>query len=208
MDDVNERLAEGCRNHGDGMLIPFGTVHPKFPDWEEDLRRCDEMYHMPGIRLHPAYHNYKLDDPDFLRLIAMADERGLIVQIVGWMMDERHHNMLWRVPAADLSPLESVLRDHPNLRVVVINSLRTASPELTESLVKAGQVWFDFAKMDALPELNNLVDAVGAERVVFGTYAPVFIVESRMLTLMEAGLDENQERAILRENASRILTQA
>ena len=54
------------------ILIPFGTVNLAWPDWEEDLRRCHEVYRMPGIRLYPTYQTFDLNHIEFPRL----DEPG------------------------------------------------------------------------------------------------------------------------------------
>src|SRR5947207_1341360 len=94
---LNSRLTEQCRQHGGGILVPFGSINPKLPDWEEDVRRCHEQFRMPGIRVHPTYHDYTLMDPAFLRLLQVAAERALLVQIAAWMEDERCPNPLLRV---------------------------------------------------------------------------------------------------------------
>ena len=85
---VNARLADECRA-SNGFLIPFGVINPTLPDWEEDLRRCHEVHHMPGVRLVPNYNAYKLDDPAILKLFDLCTRRNLLIQIVASMEDER-----------------------------------------------------------------------------------------------------------------------
>ncbi len=204
---VNARLAEECRRQGRGLLVPFGSVNPKLPDWEEDLRRCHEQWRMPGIRVHPGYHNYQLGDPDFARLLGAAAERGLILQIEGWLEDERHHHPLMRVPTPDLAPLARLLAKTPRLRVEVLNGLRSAvgAAKPLAGLQKRPQVCFDFAMPDGMLDLIALVELVGRERVVFGSYAPMFYFESAELKIQEAGLDEQTAALIRAGNARRLL---
>jgi uncharacterized protein len=203
---VNARLAEDCRRHGGGLLVPFGTVNPALPDWEEDLRRCHEDHRMPGIRLHPAYHGYALDDPRFVQLFKTATDRRLIVQIALQMEDERTQHPLVKVAAADPGPLVDVLRDAPRAKLVLLNAHRNIKPELQGRLAAAGVAGFDLATLEGLGGVETFASRVGVERVLFGSFFPLFTWESAALKLREAGLAPEPERAIRSENARRLRT--
>jgi len=75
---VNSRLADECRRYGRGLLLPFGSINPKLPDWEEELRRCVEQHGHGRIRLHPNYHGYKIDDPDFCAVAANGSRAPIV----------------------------------------------------------------------------------------------------------------------------------
>lgn len=202
---VNARLAESVSRHGSRVLVPFGSVNPKLPDWEEDLRRVHEVHGMPGIRVHPGYHAYPLDDPAFAELLQQANRRRLVVQVVPWMQDERHHIGLMQVPTPSLMPLADLARRMPELRIVVLNGFRSSGGQDYAALAKVGNVHFDFAKLDVIDPLTDFMTEVPATRVVFGSYAPAFYVESALLKMQESELTEEQRRAIRSGNARRLL---
>ena len=181
---VNARLAEDCRRHGDGLLVPFGTVNPTLPDWEEDVRRCHEVHKMPGIRLHPNYHGYTLEDLRFQQVLAHAQERKLVVQIACRMEDVRTQHPLLQVPDVNPAPLSTIKA--PGLSVMLLN-LSKPAPGLP----------FDIAMIERAAGVAN----VGTERACFGSYAPFFILESALLKLRESAVDV----ATLDANATKLL---
>ena len=202
---VNASLAEACRAHGQGFLVPFGTINPKLPDWEEELRRCREEHQMPGIRLHPNYHCYALDDPVFARLLELAAKRGMIVQLVAWMEDTRHQNPLMPVPEVDLAPLVELVGGLPDLRIVLQNALHVPGSKTLASLAKCEQVYFDLAKLEIIEGLAVALKSISIERLLFASYSPMFYFESTLLKLRESVLNKSQAKSILQDNARQLL---
>lgn len=201
---VNARLAAECRRQGRGLLTPFGTINPADPAWEEDLRRCAEEHQMPGIRLHPNYHGYQLDDPALARLLDRAGQRGLIVQLVAAMEDERTQHPRMRVPQVDVAPLAALLASRPELRLVLLNWGRGVNSVQPPRLAEAGQICFDIATLEGVGGVASLLRQVPADRVVFGSCAPLFYLESALLKLQESPLTEAQLAAVRADNALRL----
>jgi predicted TIM-barrel fold metal-dependent hydrolase len=205
---VNVRLAQECRQHGRGMLHPFGSINPLLPDWEEELRRCHEVHQMRGLRLHPNYHGYALASPVVGRLLDLANQRGLIVQIAMSMEDERMQQPLLQVPNVDALPLVKALKDQPGLKVVLLNWFRAVKGDLLARLAGAGQIYFDIATVEGVGGVGNLLKQIPPERVVFGSYAPFFYFESAQLKLKESPLKEAELQGIKSGNAARLLGRA
>ncbi len=205
---VNARLAADCGSQREVKLIPFGTVNPKQPDWEEDLRRCAEVHRMPGIRVHPNYHGYALDDGDFAKLCRLAAERKLIVQLVVLMEDERMMHPLLRVPPVNLGPLAAVLKSTPGLTVVLLNALKTLKGEKLADLIQAGNVFVEPAMLEGTAGIEAVLKSMPVERLLLGTNSPLFYPEAALMKLTESALAMPQRAAISSGNARRLLAGA
>lgn len=212
IDGVNARLAETCQEQGEGILVPFGAVNPAWPDWEEDLRRVDEVYGMPGIKLYPSYQNFTLDDPEVEKLIQQATERGLILLIAVDMEDERVHHPRIEVAAADVTPLAEILPRIPETKVVLVNAFRHVRGDRLRTMVEETDVLFDLSRLEGAGGIYELVNGthwfldttIPENRLVFGSHAPFFPIENALLKFMESPITEEQAAAIMYENASQL----
>lgn len=202
---VNRRLAEICADRHEIELLPFGTVNPSLPDWQEDLRRCADDHQMPGIRLHPGYHGYRLDDPVAAELFDLAAERRLIVQVAIRMDDIRVQHPLMPIPDVDARPLADLVAARPGLHVLLLNALATVRGNDLKRLATERWIGFEIAMREGVGGVASLLDELPLEQVFFGSHAPLYPVESAWLKLQESGLSSPQRCAIESGNALRLL---
>jgi hypothetical protein len=195
---VNERLAEACGQHPE--LVPIGSLNVELPSWESDLRRCVKDHNMPGIRLHPNYHGYTLDDPRFAELLEQATSAGRFVQIAAAMEDTRTQHPTVVVPDVNLAPLPDLIQRIRNARVQILNH-RLRGP-LLERLAQIPGIFFDTARVDSTDGVPKLAQTVPPGRVMFGTHAPFLIPQAALIRVHESGqLDADGLAAVLSKNA-------
>jgi len=216
MNGVNTRLATECREHGPGFLIPFGSVNLAWPDWEEDVRRCHEIHKMPGLRIYPGYQPFDLDHPGMESLVRMTSERGLILQVVFGMEDPRVHHPIINVGPVTFAPLLKAVKNTPNAKVQLLHfSGSTKGDDLSQFMAQANTV-MDISRLEGNGAVGRMIGSVQGlpsarvpvERIVFGSHAPYFPVETAILKLIESPLDAQQLRAIMQGNARRLLPRA
>ena len=199
------------------MLIPFGTVNPAWPDWEEDLRRCHEVHRMPGIRLYPAYQTFDLNHNEFIPLMSKATERGLIIQIVGDMEDSRVHHPIVLTRDVSFDPLVDIMKKIPQAKVQLLSWNERVNRKLLDKLMSETSVVLDISWLESDGALGRLIEGnswsgpetpVPVERILFGSHAPYFPVEAGIIKLFESPLTLEQMKAVMNVNADRFLQHA
>lgn len=205
MAGVNQRLTEQCRRVGDHFLLPFGTVHPLLPDWEEDLRRCREIHGMRGLRLYPQYHQYSADQQRIERVCELAERHNLILQVVLSLEDQRTQHPLVQVAPADPTPWIEQAAQRPRLQLVLLNLGRGVRMENLDQIGATANIQVDFANWEGVGGLTHLLERVTVDRIVFGSHTPLFAFASASLKLREAAIAGQFQEAIKFSNAQRLL---
>ncbi|TVM36428.1 amidohydrolase family protein [Oceanidesulfovibrio marinus] len=65
-----------------GRIEPFGTVHPEFEKWESELDRL-ERAGIRGLKIHPDFQGFRLDDPQLFTILEAAADRFVFMIHVG-----------------------------------------------------------------------------------------------------------------------------
>jgi uncharacterized protein len=168
---------------------------------------------MPGLRLYPAYHGYTLDHPEFARMLHEAAKRGMLVQIVMRMEDERVHHVALNIPAVNVSPLPEVWKKVPQAKVQLINSAGPLLGNNVSALVRDTQIMFDIAATEGNGGVGRLIEganpsyrgAIPVDRLTFGSHAPFFPCESALMKLFESPLALEQLEKLMHANARRLI---
>jgi predicted TIM-barrel fold metal-dependent hydrolase len=199
---ANEELSKETRRFGD-RLIPFASLNPLYPGWEEDLRRCAEDLGLCGLRLYPQYHGYELTDPASLELIDAATELGWPLQVPMRIVDRRQRHP-WDL-ASDLTPndFQAILRARPKARWMFLNALGLDGSRLPAE----SNFLVEISRMASVLQRNiqEMITAAGAGRLAFGTGMAFNVPDPALLKLEVLDTSKAVKEKIAWKNAAKML---
>ncbi|MFX4273634.1 hypothetical protein ACQBAR_04125 [Propionibacteriaceae bacterium Y1685] len=176
---------------------PFFTfvpvLNPSLPGAEQELTQWQGP-----VRLLPGAHDYALDT--MVDWVRAAGEQGSTVLVQVRMEDQRtaHHRFV--LPEVSVDAIASVAEAAPDTRLVVVGA---RPPEIVAIChrTKPGQVWADFSQAEQLDLVRRLTDQVGAERLLVGSHAPIYVAEAIPAKLDVADLTDDELTAVRIGNA-------
>ena len=190
------------KEHPD-QVIAFGTVHPGYDNWESELARI-KAAGIRGIKLHPDFQSFWLDDPRLLPIFEAAQKDFVFeIHIGDRTSPEKNPSCPYK--------LASILRQFPGMRVIAAHfggyrmwshALEVFSDNRFENL------WFDTSSTTpfATPELaHKLLNTFPRERILFGTDWPLYDPVEELQRLQTLGGLSDSEMEIIMSNASTLL---
>lgn len=172
-------------------LVPVAVVQPlAYPACLEEIRRQLER----GVRVFrfcPREHGYPLRaevGPLRAALEALASARLLLVDVA-----ELPHPVL----GADLAPLLPV--------PTAFSTDAAGLGEILEAGRRSPNVWVETSRLTAGGALEAAARHLGAERVIFGSGAPLRSLGSAVMSVQYAELSDADRQAIFEGNLLRLL---
>lgn len=151
------------------QVAAFGTIHPAFPAWERELERL-KAGGIRGLKVHPDFQHFRLDDPRLLPLLEAAqDDFCFLFHIGDALPPEKNPSCPYKLAA--------LLDRFPHLRCAAahLGGYRQWVHAL-EALV-GRELWLDTSSCLPLLEpalLKVLLRKHPPDRILFGSDYPLF----------------------------------
>lgn len=189
---INSFIGAICEQYP--QCIGFAALHPQSPALEEDF---EKILRMPfkGIKLHPDFQGFYIDDPQVYPLYEMIQSVGLPI-----LMHMGDPHRIFSTPQR----MAKVLQDFPRLRVIAAHLGGYRRWEEAAELLKPS----DRLRLDTSSCLSFMppTDAVrfirkhGAENCFFGVDFPMWDHTEELERFFQLNLTDSENRGILAEN--------
>ncbi|MDR3091671.1 MAG: amidohydrolase family protein [Clostridiales bacterium] len=178
-------------------FVGFGAMHPDFPDFEAETERIISLG-LRGLKLHPDFQRFDIDDPKMFPLYALLEGRLPLLLHCG---DPRlDHSAPERVAA--------VCRRFPRLTVIGAHfggwSLFLRAAEVLSEV----DCYVDTSSSLMFMEPGDaraLIRKFGPERVLFGSDYPMWKPGEEVDRLLGLGLTDEEYEKIFYKNADELL---
>jgi hypothetical protein len=194
-------LAWSEANESD-RLVMLPSIHPADPAAVANVRRVAEAG-LRGIKLHPYYQEFEIDEPRLFPVYEAAQDLGLVIVCHGGFDIAYPHTRI-----ADPVRARRVVDAFPGLKFVVAHMGGWEDWDEVERHLLGRPVYLDTSySLAFLPadRARRLFAAHPADRILFGTDSPWADQAAEVARFRALGLPENLERRILGGNASEIL---
>lgn len=196
--DRSARLIAACRQTN--ALILFCSIHPKDVRWREKLDTYLRSG-AQGLKLHPNFQRIRMNSREVGEICEAFAPHHLPLMI--------HSGITGREPQtqryADLREFWPILQRFPDMPVVLAHAGITQYDLAIQLARRHEQVFLEISGQPA-QHLRQALDALGAERLLFGSDWPFWHQRHALQAAREAAHgDAAIEQAILFANAARLL---
>lgn len=183
-------------------IFAFGSVHPDAPDVMDELERIRALG-LKGVKLHPEYQGFYVDDPKMMPIYRKIAALGLITVFhagldIGYMPPPRTYPAAFAsiLPAFDGAAVVAAHMGGYMQWAEVIDHL-CGLPIYLDTSYSFGRI--------IKPQAQKIIDLHGSDRILFGTDLPWNEADTESRLIDSLDLSQADRDKIFFKNAAALL---
>lgn len=197
VEHINDFIAASVAS-SNGRFIGFCAMHP---DYDNPGRELDRMIALgiKGIKLHPDFQKFMIDDEKAFAMYDAAAERGL--PILFHMGDRRYEY-------SKASRLYRVVEKFPELKCIGAHLGGYSEWDEAAEVLRGTGIWVDTSSSLSFmtPEhARELIDVYGTDRVMFASDYPMWSSKNELELFSKIPMTEAERERMLWSNAVQLL---
>ena len=183
-------------------IIPLPSVHPRDPEAMAHLVEIKDQGFI-GLKMHPYYQDFLLDDPELLDMYRRISELDLLL-----VMHTGYDIGYPRIQRADPKRILNVVEEVPQLRLITTHLGGWDEWTDVRNLLTGRPIYMEISfALDFLDQirLRELIENHPPEFILLGTDSPWADQATTLKMLGKLGLDADLFSRIVRDNALQLL---
>lgn len=191
VDAINSFIISACKDNS--SLLGFAALHPETENIEDILDFCMENG-LRGIKLHPDFQKFYIDDPHAYPIYKSAAKRG--IPILFHMGDARYD-------FSSPDRLKKVMHDIPDLKIMAAHFGGYMRWDSAIKLPKSENLYFDTSSSLYIIKKDmvyRFIEKFGDDKFLFGTDFPMWNAKEELNRFLSLKLGKSSEEKILHKN--------
>lgn len=196
------KITQWAASVQDENIIAFGSIHPEYEDWRDELSKLCEVG-IKGIKFHPEYQDFYVDDPKMFPIYERAAELGLI--IIFHAGGDLGFQAPYHCPP---ERMKRVVRAFPGAKIVAAHMGGYEYWDEVENCLAGEQLYFDTSF--SLHEMGReqffrIASKHGYDKLLFASDSPWGDQSEEVERMLGLMLPKDLSEAVLGGNAARLL---
>ncbi len=194
-----ETINENTASHTAKNVAGFGTLHQDYEgDYEKEIKRIKSLG-LKGIKLHPDFQHFNIDDRKMYPVYDIIRAEGLPVLV---------HTGDEHSPCSAPHRLAKVLDDFPGITAIAAHLGGYSQWDEASECLYGREVYIDTSSCHRRlthEQIKNLIRSHDIDKIMFGTDYPIENYEYCLDNFFKLGLNDDESEKILYNNANRLI---
>jgi len=197
--EQTEKIIAWCLGIKSERIIPFASIHPENKNIGALAGRI-KGEGLPGVKLHPMYQDFSMDEERLFPLYEALRKEGLLLLL---------HTGFAEGKRAEMKRLKNIIIRFPGLRIIASHTGGWKMWAEVLDVIAGSDIWLEISMtMKYIEDMGlffEILEKHSGDKILFGTDAPWAGQKEEALNFKKLNLGKEIEDRIFYKNALALL---